>query len=131
LRQQKETTLLYGQVSYTAYQYPFALALADCLPKREWTAALIKAIGQLSKVGGGDSVSHFQMAPRSIIVRLTKSLVAGYDNYSGAIAVRKLLQLPQIPDGVDNILLNMPRKRLRFFEINIKIKFQIMHKKGM
>jgi CRISPR-associated protein Cst2 len=77
----KETTLLYRQVNYTAYQYPFALALSDCLPKPEWTAALIKAIGQLSKVAGGDSVSHFQMAPRSIIVRLTKSIVAGYDNY--------------------------------------------------
>jgi CRISPR-associated protein Cst2 len=77
----KETTLLYRQVSYTAYQYPFALSLSDCFPKREWTAALIKAIGQLSKVAGGDSVSHFQMAPRSIIVRLTKSIVAGYDNY--------------------------------------------------
>jgi CRISPR-associated protein Cst2 len=77
----KETTLLYRQVSYTAYQYPFALALSDCFHQPEWTAALIKAIGQLSRVGGGDSVSHFQMAPRSIIVRLTPSLVAGYDNY--------------------------------------------------
>ena len=77
----KETTLLYRQISYTAYQYPFALSLADCLHQPKWTTALIKAIGQLSKVAGGDSVSHFQMAPRSIIVRLTKSLVAGYDNY--------------------------------------------------
>jgi CRISPR-associated protein Cst2 len=77
----KETSLLYRQVSYTAYQYPFALTLTDCLPQAEWTAALIKAIGQLSRVAGGDSVSHFQMAPRSIIVRLTPSLVAGYDNY--------------------------------------------------
>jgi CRISPR-associated protein Cst2 len=77
----KETTLLYRQISYTAYQYPFALSLADCLHQPKWTTALIKAIGQLSKVAGGDSVSHFQMAPRSIVVRLTKSIVAGYDNY--------------------------------------------------
>ena len=77
----KETSLLYRQVIYTAYQYPFALALSDCLPQPKWTAALIKAIGQLSRVAGGDSVSHFPMAPRSIIVRLTPSLVAGYDNY--------------------------------------------------
>ena len=77
----KETTLLYRQVSYTAYQYPFALALADCISQPEWTTTLIKSIGQLSKVGGGDSVSHFNMAPRSIIVRLTRSLVEGYDSY--------------------------------------------------
>ena len=42
---------------------------------------MIKSIGQLSKVGGGDSVSHFNLAPRSIIVRLTSSLVEGYDSY--------------------------------------------------
>jgi CRISPR-associated protein Cst2 len=85
----KETSLLYRQVIYTAYQYPFALALSDCLPQPEWTAALIKAIsilegyanGQLNRVAGGDSVSHFQMGPRSIIIRLTSSLVAGFDNY--------------------------------------------------
>lgn len=77
----KETSLLYRQVIYTAYQYPFALALSDCLPQPKWTAALIKAIGQLNRVAGGDSISHFQMGPRSIIIRLTPSLVAGYDNY--------------------------------------------------
>ena len=43
----KETSLLYRQVIYTAYQYPFALALSDCLPQPEWTAALIKAISIL------------------------------------------------------------------------------------
>ena len=77
----KETALLYRQVSYTAYQYPFALALSDCISHPEWTTALIKSIGQLSKVGGGDSVSHFNMAPRSIIVRLTSTSDEGYDSY--------------------------------------------------
>ena len=77
----KETSLLYRQVIYTAYQYPFALTRSDCLPKPKWTAALLKAIGQLNRVAGGDSISHFQMGPRSIIIRLTPSLVAGYDNY--------------------------------------------------
>jgi CRISPR-associated protein Cst2 len=77
----KETSLLYRQVIYTAYQYPFALALSDCLPQPKWTVALIKAIGQLNRVAGGDSISHFQMGPRSITIRLTPSLVAGYDNY--------------------------------------------------
>lgn len=77
----KETTLLYRQVSYTAYQYPFALSLSDCIDRPKWTKVLISSIGQLSKVAVGDSVSHFNMAPRSIIVRLTRSLVEGYDSY--------------------------------------------------
>ena len=76
-----ETALLYRQVSYTAYQYPFALSLSDCLPKPEWTEALIRSIGQLSEVAGGNSVSFLQMAPRSIIVRLTPCLAPGYDTY--------------------------------------------------
>lgn len=77
----RETTLIYRQVSYTAYQYPFALTLSDCLPKPEWTKVLIKAIGQLSEVAGGNSVSYIQMAPRSIIARLTACRVPGYDTY--------------------------------------------------
>ncbi len=76
-----ETTLLYRQVSYTAYQYPFALSRSDCIAKPDWTKALIKAIAQLSKVAGGQSVSYIQMSPRSIIARLTSCRVPGYDTY--------------------------------------------------
>ncbi len=76
-----ETTLLYRQVSYTAYQYPFALSRSDCISKPDWTKALIKAISQLSEVGGGKGVSYIQMSPRSIIARLTPCRVPGYDTY--------------------------------------------------
>ncbi|MEL6439850.1 MAG: type I-B CRISPR-associated protein Cas7/Cst2/DevR [Cyanobacteria bacterium J06621_8] len=76
-----ETTLLYRQVSYTAYQYPFALLGSECISKPDWTKALVKAIGELSGVAGGNSVSHIQMAPRSIIARLTSRRVPGYDTY--------------------------------------------------
>ncbi len=76
-----ETTLLYRQVSYTAYQYPFALSRSECISKPDWTKALIKAIAQLSEVAGGQSVSYIQMSPRSIIVRLTPCRVPGYDTY--------------------------------------------------
>ena len=76
-----ETTLLYRQVSYTAYQYPFALSRSDCISKPKWTKTLIKAIGELSEVAGGNSVSYIQMAPRSIIARLTSCRVPGYDTY--------------------------------------------------
>lgn len=77
----RETALLYRQVSYTAYQYPFALSRSECISKRDWTKALIKAIAQLSDVAGGQSVSYIQMSPRSIIARLTPCRVPGYDTY--------------------------------------------------
>jgi CRISPR-associated protein Cst2 len=78
------SALLHREVVYTAYQYPFALALGDCLevPEgRRWTAQLLKAIGELSGVAGGHARSLFEMAPRSLVARLTPSLVAGYDTY--------------------------------------------------
>lgn len=77
------SALLHREVSLTAYQYPFAIALGDCregsAPK--WTRALLESIGELSNVAGGHARSLYEMAPRSIVVRLTKSLVAGYDTY--------------------------------------------------
>lgn len=76
-----ETTPIYRQVSYTAYQYPFALSRSDCISKADWTKALIQAIGELSEVGGGKGISYIQMAPRSIIARLTARRVPGYDTY--------------------------------------------------
>ena len=76
-----ETTPIYRQVSYTAYQYPFALSRSECIVKSDWTKALIKAIGELSEVGGGKGISYFQMSPRSIIARLTPRRVPGYDTY--------------------------------------------------
>ena len=72
------SALIHREVSYTAYQYPFALAQADCLQgKAEWTKALLAAIGQLSDVAGGHARSYFEMAPASLVARLTTNLVAG------------------------------------------------------
>ena len=79
----ENSALLHREVSHTAYQYPFALALGDCrdgdAPK--WTRALLDCIGELSNVAGGHARSLYEMAPRSIVLRLSKSLVAGYDTY--------------------------------------------------
>ena len=61
--------------------YPFALSGNDCKPKPDWTKALLKAIGELNDVAGNHARSYFEMAPASIIVRLTDSLVAGYRTY--------------------------------------------------
>lgn len=77
------SALLHREVAHTAYQYPFALHLGDCAVGKgpEWTRALLKAIGELTDVAGGHARSYFEMAPKSLVARLTPSLVAGYDTY--------------------------------------------------
>lgn len=75
------SALLHREISHTAYQYPFALAYSDCKSKPEWTKALLNAIAHLSDVAGGHARSYYEMAPKSIIARLTPSLIAGYNTY--------------------------------------------------
>jgi CRISPR-associated protein Cst2 len=75
--------LLHREVTWTAFQYPFALAGADVAQGKgkEWARMLLAAIGELNGVAGGHARSYFEMAPRSIVARLTTSLVAGYSTY--------------------------------------------------
>ena len=73
--------LLHRETAVTAFQYPFALNLEECKAKKDWTKALLKAIGELNNVAGNHARSYYEMAPASIVVRLTKQLVAGYDTY--------------------------------------------------
>jgi len=75
------SALLHREVSHTAFQYPFALSFEDCKTKPQWARALLAAIGELSNVAGGHARSYFEMAPRSIVARLTASLVGGIDIY--------------------------------------------------
>lgn len=75
------SALLHREVAHTAYQYPFALAYSDCKAQPEWTKALLQAISQLSDVAGGHARSYYEMAPKSIVARLTTSLIAGFDTY--------------------------------------------------
>lgn len=75
------SALLHREVAHTAYQYPFALNLEDCREQPAWTKTLLTSIGELSNVAGGHARSYFEMAPRSLVARLTPSLVAGYDLY--------------------------------------------------
>lgn len=75
------SALLHRETAVTAFQYPFALNLNDCKPKADWTRKLLKAIGELNEVAGNHARSYFEMAPASIIVRLTESLVAGFNTY--------------------------------------------------
>jgi CRISPR-associated protein Cst2 len=75
------SALLHRETAVTAFQYPFALSLADCKAKADWTRALLKAVGELNGVAGNHARSYFEMAPASVVVRLTLQLVAGYQTY--------------------------------------------------
>ncbi|RJQ45841.1 MAG: type I-B CRISPR-associated protein Cas7/Cst2/DevR [Gammaproteobacteria bacterium] len=91
--------LLHRETADTAFQYPFALNLEDCSGKKKWTETLLKAIGQLNNVAGNHARSYFEMAPASIVVRLTDQLVAGYDTYGFQIKDERHL-LPEIVEGI-------------------------------
>jgi CRISPR-associated protein Cst2 len=78
------SALLHRETVVSAFQYPFALNLDDCtaIPEgRKWTRSLLKAIGELNDVAGNHARSYFEMAPASIVIRLTNLLVAGYATY--------------------------------------------------
>ncbi|ASC71160.1 CRISPR-associated protein Cas7/Cst2/DevR [Halomicronema hongdechloris C2206] len=92
------SALLHREVAHTAYQYPFALAYSDCKAKPEWTKALLQAISQLSDVAGGHARSYYEMAPKSIVARLTPSLIAGFDTY-GFDEQGKFSELARIHDN--------------------------------
>src|SRR5438552_8378615 len=74
------SALIHREIAHTAYQYPFALSQNDCKSKPDWTGALLGAIGQLADVAGGHARSYYEMSPASIVVRLTSSLVGGYNS---------------------------------------------------
>lgn len=77
----KTSALLHREVTHTAFQYPFALSQRDCLEQTEWVRGLLNAIAQLNGVAGGHARAYYEFAPRSIVVRLTPKLVAGYKTY--------------------------------------------------
>jgi CRISPR-associated protein Cst2 len=92
------SALMHREVAHTAYQYPFALAGSDCDAQPEWTKALINAIAQLSDVAGGHARSYYEMAPKSVVARLTPNLIAGYDTY-GFNEEGGFKELSRINDG--------------------------------
>lgn len=78
------SALLHREVSWTAYQYPFALAGSDFTDAKEkrWGRALLEAIAELSDVAGGHARAYYEMAPHSVVVRLTDRLVGAFDTYA-------------------------------------------------
>ena len=92
--------LLHREMVYTAYQYPLALNLEDCREKKDWTVALLKAIGQLNGVAGNHARSYFEMAPASIVVRMTPLLAAGYDTYGFQVTEEGAHAFPDIVEAI-------------------------------
>jgi CRISPR-associated protein Cst2 len=78
------SALLHREVAWTAYQYPFALAGSDFTDAQQkgWGRHLLAAIADLSNVAGGHARAYYEMAPHSIVVRLTDRLVGGFDMYA-------------------------------------------------
>lgn len=77
-----QSALLHRETVVTAFQYPFALNLSDCREApADWTRKLLQGLGELNGVSGNHARSYYEFAPASIVVRLTDSLVAGYETY--------------------------------------------------
>ena len=99
------SALLHRETVVTAFQYPFALNLIDCRlddkgkpadgakapdgkaypskgeQHKDWLRHLLRAISELNDMANNHTHSYFEMAPASIVIRLTDSLVAGYETY--------------------------------------------------
>lgn len=92
--------LLHREIVHTAFQYPFALNLNDCLQKPDWTRALLKGIGQLNGVAGNHARSYFEFAPASLMMRLTPQLVAGYNTYGFGVDGYGNHTFAEVIDGI-------------------------------
>jgi CRISPR-associated protein Cst2 len=102
------SALLHRETAVTAFQFPFALNLNDCKPKVDWTRKLLQAIGELNDVAGNHARSYYEMAPASIVVRLTDSLVAGYNTYGFQASGQAPNDMHSFPEVIDGILHNPP-----------------------
>ncbi len=102
------SALLHRETVQTAFQYPFALNLNECKEARFRKRTgenetevvgleyLLKAISELSGVAGNHARSYYEMAPASIVIRLSASLIAGYNTYG----FTKDGDFPEVTDGI-------------------------------
>jgi CRISPR-associated protein Cst2 len=75
---------------------PSRSEIARSATARAWTRALLAAIGELTNVAGGHARSYYEMAPRSLVARLTPSLVAGFDTYGFRQASDDRVSFPEL-----------------------------------
>ncbi|MCW5202301.1 MAG: hypothetical protein QTN59_09345 [Candidatus Electrothrix communis] len=96
----ENSQLLLREVADTAFQYPFALNLKQCAGHKDWTRKLLEAVGQLNGVAGNHARSYFEMAPASLVVRLTPKLVAGYDTYGFSVDGQGKHEFYEVIEGI-------------------------------
>jgi CRISPR-associated protein Cst2 len=118
------SALLHRETSFSAFQYPLALNLNDCLPieedgaspvdglraiddtpyanrgeqYRDWLRHVLRAVSELSDVAGNHARSLFVMAPSSIVIRMTERLVPDFDLYG----FQPDGSFPEVVDGILN-----------------------------
>jgi CRISPR-associated protein Cst2 len=97
------SALLHRETTVTAFQYPFAVNVndfgldgSDGETRCSWLVALLRAVSELNEVAGNHARSYFEMAPASIVIRLSESLVGGYDSYG----FRPDGSLPEVCAGI-------------------------------
>ena len=81
--------LLHRELTFTPYQYPVALNLDDCKvdpaatddKHNVWFSHVLQALTELNGVAGNHTRSYFEMAPVSVIARLTKRMASGFPLY--------------------------------------------------
>jgi CRISPR-associated protein Cst2 len=101
-----KSALLHREVVTTPFQYPIAFNLEDCelnhangetqVKRKLWFRTMLRALSELNDVSGNHARSYFEFAPASIVLRYTKSLVAGYDTYG----FKPDGSLPEIIEGI-------------------------------
>ena len=81
--------LLHRELTHTPYQFPLALNLDDCKvnptsPDDQhniWFCHILQALSELNGVAGNHARSYFEMAPVSMVARVTNRLASGYPLY--------------------------------------------------
>lgn len=106
----ESSALLHRETVVTAFQYPVAFNLRDVLgehvpgpdekTRKQWFAAMLRCLSELTDVAGNHARSLFHMAPASIVIRVTDRLVPGYDSYGFRLDDQGNVSHPEITDGV-------------------------------
>lgn len=104
------SALLHRETVVTAFQYPVAFNLLDVIgdhlpgpnveTRKNWFAAVLRTIAELTDVAGNHARSLFHMAPASVAIRLTERLVPGYDSYGFRMDDKGNVSLPEVIDGI-------------------------------
>lgn len=106
------SALLHRETVDSAFQYPFAFNLLDVfgvhLPgpnvdtRKQWFAAMLRAIAELTDVAGNHARSLFHLAPASIVIRLTDRMVPGFNSYGFQVDDKGVVSLAEVIDGIKN-----------------------------